>query len=131
MGDLVVDIVTCTLSTATAPDGSTITSSTCLVTVPAPGFALVFLTQSALDESDNAHPTETFATTAYTKAHNTLTVDPSVLATSNGQDATVRKYLGSTSFGTAGGAVGVRVPGVAVYAVSMALGVGMVLRRLV
>lgn len=101
MGDLVVDIVTCTPSTATAPDGSTITSSTCLVTVPAPGFALVFLTQSALDESDNAHPTETFATTAYTKAHNTLTVDPSVLATSNGQDATVRKYLGSTSFGTA------------------------------
>jgi hypothetical protein len=68
----------------------------CQVQVPAPGFALVFLTDNALSESTPNAP-QTFATTAVTKTINTATVDPSVLATSNGHDAFNRLPLGSTS----------------------------------
>jgi hypothetical protein len=82
-------------------------ANTCAVKVPAPGFALVFLTESALDEST---PTsvKTFATTAVTKLHNTATVDPQVLATSNGSSAKDRK-LGGTSQGKTSGATAGRV----------------------
>ncbi|KAJ6577637.1 hypothetical protein B0H19DRAFT_932173 [Mycena capillaripes] len=59
------------------------TAQTCTVDVPAPGFALVFLTDDAFTENKGA-PTMTFPTTAHTKTHNTATVDPSVLSTSNG-----------------------------------------------
>ncbi|KAJ6548770.1 hypothetical protein B0H19DRAFT_1221069 [Mycena capillaripes] len=59
------------------------TANTCTVDVPAPGFALVFLTDDAFTESKGA-PSVTFPTTAQTKTHNTATVDPSVLSTSNG-----------------------------------------------
>ncbi|KAJ7486841.1 hypothetical protein FB451DRAFT_1127091 [Mycena latifolia] len=58
-------------------------AQTCTVDVPAPGFALVFLTDAAFTENGGA-PSVTFATTARTKTHNTATVDPVVLATSNG-----------------------------------------------
>ncbi|KAJ7331317.1 glycoside hydrolase family 79 protein [Mycena albidolilacea] len=59
------------------------TAQTCTVDVPAPGFALVFLTDDAFTESKGA-ASVTFPTTAQTKTKNTATVDPSVLSTSNG-----------------------------------------------
>ncbi|KAJ7679102.1 glycoside hydrolase family 79 protein [Mycena polygramma] len=72
-------------------------AKTCSVRVPAPGFALVFLHDPADDPSES--PTAvTWATTAHTKTTNTFSVDPSVLATSNGHWG-VDKLLGSTSPG--------------------------------
>ena len=47
------------------------TAQTCSVKVPAPGFALVFLSDAALAEVDGAP--ETFSTTALTKTQNTGT----------------------------------------------------------
>jgi hypothetical protein len=90
-GEVTVETVTCT----PGDNGS----SRCPVKVPAPGFALVFVSDKALQESD-AGETHTYSTTAITKGHNTATVDPSVLATSNGHDEDVREFLGSTSQGS-------------------------------
>ncbi|KAJ7617286.1 glycoside hydrolase family 79 protein [Roridomyces roridus] len=59
------------------------TAQTCTVKVPAPGMALVFLSDDAQTEG-GGQPSVTFATTAKTKTRNTVTADPSVLATSNG-----------------------------------------------
>ncbi|KAJ7745669.1 glycoside hydrolase family 79 protein [Mycena metata] len=58
--------------------------NTCDIKVPSPGFALVFLTDTSTDAETYAD-VKTFPTTALTKTINTLTIDPSVLATSNGQ----------------------------------------------
>ncbi|KAJ7238587.1 glycoside hydrolase family 79 protein [Mycena haematopus] len=73
------------------------TAKTCSIRVPAPGFALVFLndTVSEIPESPTA---VTWPTTAYTRTMNTFTVDPSVLATSNGHWG-MEERLGSTSRG--------------------------------
>ncbi|KAI0944685.1 hypothetical protein AcW1_002338 [Taiwanofungus camphoratus] len=73
-------------------------ANTCLVQVPAPGFALVFMSDEAFEDSIPAS-TATFATTAATNPIETATVNPSVLATSNGQNGLGRKEgkLGSTS----------------------------------
>ena len=68
--------------------------------MPAPGVALVFLSsnaQGALDPST----TQTYPTTALTKTYNTVSIDPSVLATSNGMSAKDRG-LSSTSEGSSG-----------------------------
>ncbi|OJA16747.1 hypothetical protein AZE42_09611, partial [Rhizopogon vesiculosus] len=70
-------------------------SNTCQVTVPAPGAALVFLSSDAYGESGNPS-TETFSTTMVTKTVNTATINPSVLATSNGMSGSTWE-LGSTS----------------------------------
>ncbi|KAF7318924.1 Glyco-hydro-79C domain-containing protein [Mycena chlorophos] len=59
------------------------TANTCTIQVPAPGFALVFLSDAAETETAGASSV-TFPTTALTKTRNTATVNPSVLATSNG-----------------------------------------------
>ncbi|KAF9228223.1 glycoside hydrolase family 79 protein [Gyrodon lividus] len=67
----------------------------CNVKVPAPGAALVFLSDEALVESDQG-PTMTFPTTAYTKLHNTATIDPSVLATSNGNKGLAGSLAGTS-----------------------------------
>ena len=83
---------------------------TCNIQVPAPGFALVFLTPGALSEVEPS-TTETFATTAVTKTANTATVDPSVLATSNGHSGGDRAHLDSTSKGSNAAAAGRVVPG--------------------
>jgi hypothetical protein len=72
-------------------------SNSCQITVPAPGFALVFLGNDANGDSVS---TQTFATTAYTNTANTATVAPSVLATSNGSNGSDRVHLGSTSQGS-------------------------------
>lgn len=76
----------------------------CRVRVPAPSFALVFLTDEALSESDSG-ATQTFATTAGTRTHNTATVESAVLATSNGHSGLDGMPLGSTSQGSSSGAL--------------------------
>ncbi|KAJ7081767.1 glycoside hydrolase family 79 protein [Mycena belliarum] len=58
--------------------------NTCDIKVPAPGFALVFLADVAADK-ESYTDVQTFPTTALTKTRNTLTINPSLLATSNGQ----------------------------------------------
>ncbi|KAJ7697058.1 hypothetical protein B0H17DRAFT_1168033 [Mycena rosella] len=86
------------------------TAQTCSVTVPAPGFALVFLSDGALTE-DRGAPSTTFATTAVTQTQNTATVAAAVLATSNGHGGAsdplnFGSELGSTSKGSTNGARG-------------------------
>ena len=82
--------------------------NSCVVNVPAPGAALVFF-------SDAAQAAQTtFATTAVTKTKNTVTVDPSVLATSNGQSGRQRlAQQGGTSEGDPSGAARAAAPGLA------------------
>ena len=55
-------------------------SNTCMITVPAPGMALVSFTPT----SDAAYPTHTYATSTMSATTTKATVDPSVIATSNG-----------------------------------------------
>ncbi|KAJ7607419.1 glycoside hydrolase family 79 protein [Roridomyces roridus] len=86
------------------------TAQTCSVTVPAPGFALVFL--KSQDDTAGA-PSKTFATTALTKTANTATIAATVLATSNGHGGpgdplNENSELGSTSKGSTNGAEGLR-----------------------
>ncbi|KAF8064391.1 glycoside hydrolase family 79 protein [Lyophyllum atratum] len=104
-------------------------NSICVIRVPAPSYALVFLTDSAFTETGGA-PSTTFSTTFRTQVRNTVSVDPAVLATSNGHTAMGGKgKLGGTSDGAngAGGGVG---PGVGtVWAV--VVGVVVVVGRLV
>jgi hypothetical protein len=78
------------------------TNNVCQIKLPAPGFALVYLTDNTSPESGSG-PTTTFSTSRVTKAHNTVTVDPGVVATSNGHSGMDQK-LGSTSFGSVGAA---------------------------
>jgi hypothetical protein len=80
--------------------------------VPAPCAALVFLGNSShLTENPGgvgASPT-TFSTTFLTRTRGTATVDPSVLATSNGHTGMDSKdELGSTSHGSFSGAEGMK-----------------------
>ncbi|KAK0230497.1 glycoside hydrolase family 79 protein [Armillaria fumosa] len=84
-------------------------ANTCPITVPAPGFALVFLNDEAFTETDGASPM-TFATTAVTKTINTATVGQAVLSTSNGHSG-MKDVLGSTSKGSQNGATGPRASG--------------------
>ena len=75
------------------------TNNVCAVQVPAPGIALVFLSNDAL-EAAQPTATQTFATTAATGAsRNTATIDPSVLAVSNGRGGQNFLGIGSTSPG--------------------------------
>ncbi|KAI0772363.1 glycoside hydrolase family 79 protein [Trametes elegans] len=75
-------------------------ANTCQIKVPAPGYALVFLTDSAAAEAEaGAAGAATFPTTAVTKAKNTATIDEAVLATSNGNKGMQDRY-GSTSAGS-------------------------------
>ncbi|KAJ7707363.1 glycoside hydrolase family 79 protein [Mycena rosella] len=72
-------------------------TNTCRIRVPAPGFALVFLNDTA-DETVESASAATWPTTALTKTINTVSVAPSVLATSNGHRG-ADQILGSTSPG--------------------------------
>ncbi|OCH92578.1 glycoside hydrolase family 79 protein [Obba rivulosa] len=71
------------------------TTLQCVVSVPAPGAALVFLSDQALAESTPT-TTQTFPTTAMTKTIKTASVAASVLATSNGDSGADRVSLSST-----------------------------------
>ena len=87
-GDLNVAEITCD-----------ITNNACTIPLPSPGFALVFF--DANDELTTlGQTTETFNTSTHTKTANTATVDPAVLATSNGHSGKDRNVLGSTSKGS-------------------------------
>ncbi|KAF8162004.1 glycoside hydrolase family 79 protein [Pholiota molesta] len=105
------------------PCGTT-TPGVCTIRVPAPGVALVFLASTGAAAMDTAGaPSTTFSTSSVTKAHNTVTVAASVLATSNGRGG-ANQQLGSTSSGSvvsaaererrAAGLAGVLVLGAAV-----------------
>ena len=104
-------------------------ANTCQIPVPAPGVALVFLSSSAQGETDPSQ-TQTYATTAVTKSANTVSVDASVLATSNGQSGKDRS-LSSTSQGSSDARRTVGAPGVTLLAmlVAGAWGVAGALRR--
>ncbi|KAG6815750.1 hypothetical protein H0H87_011662 [Tephrocybe sp. NHM501043] len=85
------------------------TTNLCTIPVPAPSYALVYLTDAALDEPGVA-ATTTFPTTVETRTRNTVTIDQAVLATSNGGYG---KKLGSTSAGSTSGAAPVKAaPGI-------------------
>ena len=75
-------------------------TNTCTVTVPAPGFALVFLNDKAYEDSAPTGNTLTFATTARTRSVNTATIDPKALETSNGHSGKDRIDVTSTSKGS-------------------------------
>jgi len=81
----------------------------CPVKIPAPGFALVFLSNNALEEASSG-PTTTFATTVSGNQENTATINPSVLATSNGRRP-IDGHLGSTSKGKMLYSGGIRLAG--------------------
>jgi hypothetical protein len=100
-------------------------ANTCSVQVPAPGFALVFLTSTAYSES-NPSTTQTFSTSSYTRKHNTATIPASILATSNGHSGSTWQ-LSSTSKGSVSGAQAVAIPGV-VALIAMIFG-AMTVRR--
>ena len=74
------------------------TANTCAVSVPAPGFALVFLTSDALSAVSPAS-TVTYPTTAQTRTVNTIYIDPSMLATSYGHSG-MENVRGATSPGS-------------------------------
>ena len=102
-------------------------ANTCQVRVPAPGFALVFMSDEAAAESEPTS-TATFGTTAITKIKNTATIDEAVLATSNGNRG-MEQFSGSTSFGS--GNAGARAAGVypsVMALLAVAAGTGIVLR---
>jgi hypothetical protein len=81
-------------------------NNVCRVRVPAPGFALVFLSDDALTELDGV-PSKTFPTSVLTRTRNTAgMIDPAVLETSNGHSGMGRKRLGSTSRGSVPSAAG-------------------------
>ncbi|KAF7290147.1 Glyco-hydro-79C domain-containing protein [Mycena indigotica] len=92
-------------------------AKTCTVVVPAPGFALVFLSDDAMTE-DKGLPSKTFATTAKTKFRNTVTIDPAVLATSNGNKFSDHELAGTSKPPSAAP----RTAGVSIAVVSMFVG---------
>ena len=102
-------------------------NNVCNVKVPAPGFALVFMSDDAAKESEPAS-TATFGTTAVTKYKNTATIDQAVLATSNGNRG-MQAMRGSTSFGSGNGAARAGTPG-AVALLAALVGAGVVRRAL-
>lgn len=87
------------------------TQNSCQITVPAPGAALVFFSDAAQQLAGGPASTQTFATSIVTQTVNTVTVDASVLATSNGQGGKNAIALGGTSQGGANGASSLRVVG--------------------
>ncbi|CDO73856.1 Glycoside Hydrolase Family 79 protein [Trametes cinnabarina] len=83
------------------------TANTCPIKVPAPGAALVFISDAAQQGAAAPESYSTFPTTVVTKTANTVSVDASVLATSNGNSGKDRaNRLGGTSQGGANAAAG-------------------------
>ncbi|KAI0370682.1 hypothetical protein BV20DRAFT_1071415 [Pilatotrama ljubarskyi] len=87
-------------------------TNSCQVKVPAPGVALVFVSDSAQKQAAAPESASTYPTTVVTKTANTVTIDPSVVATSNGRGGKSRgSNLGGTSQGGANGAMNLNAPG--------------------
>ncbi|KAI0742962.1 hypothetical protein C8Q80DRAFT_945246 [Daedaleopsis nitida] len=104
------------------------TQNMCQIKVPAPGAALVYFTDDAQQAAADVGDVQTFATTVQTKIKNTVTVDPAVLATSNGDSGRSRlNHQGGTSYGTGNGAMAIVAPG-AVAIFSMLAGMSMLMR---
>jgi len=104
------------------------TNNVCPVTVPAPGVALVFLSTQARAEST---PTAslTFSTSVLPTSRHSVSVDPAVLATSNGRGGQQYIGVGSTSFeGTKNSASQLRA-GSVMIAVAVVSAVFFVFRR--
>lgn len=78
------------------------TSNTCSIPVPAPGFAVVYMSEAALAMTDS-ESIQTYTTSAVTKDRNTATYDPKALETSNGMSGANRPYVASTSWGSVKG----------------------------
>ncbi|CAE6440066.1 unnamed protein product [Rhizoctonia solani] len=102
------------------------TAQTCAIPVKAPSIALVFLSDSALtDSSPDSTVTQTFPTTAITNKPAggvTISVDPSVLSTSNGRGGAGSDALGSTSQGSVSSApAGMQASAAAISATFVAL----------
>lgn len=92
----------------------------CPIPVPAPGFVLVFLSDSDASLTDHSGGAgSTYATTAHTKTRNTATIDAAVLATSNGQRGLSDVGVGSTSRGSANEGRSRRIGGAAVALVAI------------
>ncbi|QRW08975.1 glycoside hydrolase family 79 protein [Ceratobasidium sp. AG-Ba] len=107
------------------------TGGSCPIPLKAPSLALVFLTDAALaNSSPDPSATQTFPTTFLTKVRNTATIDQAVLATSNGRGGGHwgGGIIGSTSFGSTSGAMGVIVPSLGLLSAIVAGGL-MVLGR--
>ncbi|EJD54199.1 glycoside hydrolase family 79 protein [Auricularia subglabra TFB-10046 SS5] len=69
----------------------------CPVRVPAPGIALVFLTEPAFVPESAEAMSQTFVTSHTTKRYNTAAVPAAALQTSNGLSAEARKAMGGSS----------------------------------
>ena len=77
-------------------------ANTCVIPVPAPGAALVFISSDAQSSSDPS-TTQTYATTAVTNPAQSINIDPTALANSNGRSGGTGPLAG-TSKGGANGA---------------------------
>ncbi|KAH9476803.1 Beta-glucuronidase [Psilocybe cubensis] len=98
-GDLNVTTISCNTA-----------ANTCIIPVPAPGFALVFLDSSA-EALSLGQATETFSTSAFTQKHNTVTYEPATVSLSNGRSGSDRDKNLGTSYGyKESGDVALRVP---------------------
>ena len=88
-------------------------ANSCTIKVPAPAAAIVYFSNDA-QAAISGEEYQTFATTVVTKTKNTVTVDPSVLATSNGEGGKNRlNNKGGTSQGGQNAATtGAVAPGV-------------------
>lgn len=82
-------------------------TNTCVVPVRAPGFALVYI-DSTSEALSLGQATETFATTAYTQKHNTVTYEPSTISLSNGHSGGQHPEFMGTSPGDSSSAVSQR-----------------------
>ena len=71
------------------------TTNTCSIPVPAPGFALVFLTSDALD-AVSPTSTVTFPTTDTRSSATHISIDPNILVTSNGHTGMRNVRAGTT-----------------------------------
>lgn len=107
------------------------TNNVCSIPVPAPAYALVFLSDTAFNEVNPApSAVPTFSTTTGKPGAAAATVNPTVLATSNGQGgANGQIMLGSTSQSSTSGAGMLAVPWLSAV-LAMAFGAAVVSRRM-
>ena len=88
-GDLNITSISCTLGT-------------CVVPLPAPGFALIFINTTSPSNAQllqTGQNTQTYATTRWTNVHNTATVDWTEVNNSNGENGAFRQVLKNSNFG--------------------------------
>ncbi|KAI1796295.1 glycoside hydrolase family 79 protein [Ganoderma leucocontextum] len=87
------------------------TKNLCQIKVPAPGAALVFFSDSA-QQAAISESVATYPTTVITQTKNTVTVDATLLATSNGNNGKTRRRGGTSAGGANGAMSSVVAPGI-------------------